>query len=176
MSTLQIIFLVLFLFLIVVLKNLNIKIYQIVNLIITILIFLFLYCIPLICTKIFGILCNYYDLQLSSYAFAVWYFIIYIIVSFLRFILLFSVTLYILYKKNVKFLILKRYNLIILLTTLILDSIIYNFFVQKGLIYSLSQNNVILYSLFYSVTIVYLPILVACGFMSFADFINNRKN
>ena len=175
MNTLYFIFFILFLFLIIVLKKLNIKKYHIVN-IITILIFLFLYCMPLICIKIFVIFCNYYDSQLSSYAFAVWYFIIYIVISIARFILLFGIALYGLYKAKDKVLIFRKYNSIILLSTLILDFIIYKFFVQNGIIYDLSQNNIILYGLFYSITVIYLPILTACSFISFVDFIKNRKS
>ena len=161
-------------FCIVILKKMNIKRHQILNVITTILILLFLYYIPLVCIKIFEIFCNYYDSQLSGYAFAVWYFIIYICVSLLRFILLFVVTFYGLYKQNTKCIFLKKHNLVILLITLIIDFIIYNFIVPKSIIYSLSQNNVILYTLFYSVTIIYLPILSAFVFNDLIIFVKSK--
>jgi len=174
MSTLHFIFLILFLFLVLVLKKMNIKIYQILNFITTILILLFLYYIPLVCIKIFEIFCNYYDPQLSGYAFAVWYFIIYIGVSLLRFILLLVVTFYGLYKQNTKCIFLEKHNLVILLITLIIDIIIYNFIVPKSILYSLSQNNVILYILFYSVTMLYLPIFSAFVFNNLIIFAKSK--
>ena len=164
MSALCFIFLILFLFLVAILKKFDIKIYQMVSFIITILIFLFLYYAPIVFIKMFEIACDHYVPQLSGYAYAVWYFIIYICVSIVRFVLLFTVTLYGLYKQKIKWAFLKKYNLIILLITLILDYIIYNFVVQKGISYALSQNNVVFYGLFYSVTIIYLPVLLASLF------------
>jgi hypothetical protein len=161
-------------FCIVILKKMNIKRHQILNVITTILILLFLYYIPLVCIKIFEIFCNCYDPQLSGYAFAVWYFIIYICVSLLRFIILFIVTFYGVYKQNTKCIFLKKHNLVILLITLIIDFIIYNFIVPKSILYSLSQNNVILYTLFYSVTIIYLPILSAFVFNDLIIFVKSK--
>lgn len=176
MSTLYFIFLILFLFLVLALKKMNIKIYQIVNFVINTLIFSFLYSIPIICIKIFSIFCNYYDPQLSGYAFAVWYFIIYICVSIARFILLFGIALHGFCKANAKWSLIKKYNLIIFLSIIILDYFIFNFFVQKGFFYNLAQNNVILYGLFYSVTILYLPISIAIIFKYFIEFIKNKTN
>ena len=175
MNTLYFLFLILFLSFIVVVKKLNIKKQQIISFTITILIFMFLYFLPIICIKVFSIFCDYYEPQLSSYAFVVWYFIIYISVALIRFVLSFCIALYILFKTNTISLILKKYNLIILLIALILDFIIYNIGVQNGIVFNLSHNNAILYSLFYSITIIYLPILTAFSFMSFVDFIKNRK-
>ena len=161
-------------FCIVIFKKMNIKIYQIKIFIISILAFLSLYFIPLVCIKIFEIFCNCYDPQLSGYAFAVWYFIIYICVSILRFIILFIVTFYGVYKQNTKCIFLKKHNLVILLITLIIDFIIYNFIVPKSILYSLSQNNVILYTLLYSVTIIYLPILSAFVFNDLIIFVKSK--
>ena len=59
---------------------------------------------------------------------------------------------------------------------IILDYFIFNFFVQKGFFYNLAQNNVILYGLFYSVTILYLPISIAIIFKYFIEFIKNKTN
>ncbi len=176
MSTLYFIFLILFLFLVLALKKMSIKTYQMVNFVITTLIFSFLYFIPIICIKIFIIFCNYYEPQLSSYAFAVWYFIIYICVSIIRFILLFGIALHGFCMANAKWSLVKKYNLIICLSIILLDFFIYNFFVQKGFLYNLSQNNVILYVLLYSVTILYLPILIAIVLKYFIEFIKNKTN
>ena len=171
MSTLYFIFLILFLFFIIALRKMNIKKHQIVIFIVTILIFLFLYFMPLISIKIFAIFCNYYDPQLSGYAFAAWYFIIYTCISIARFILLFGIALHEFCKANAKWFIFKKYNLVIFLFIILLDFIIYKFVVQKGILYNLSQNNILLYCIFYSLSILYIPILLANFTKYFIDFV-----
>lgn len=169
MSTLYFIFLILFLFFIITLRK--IKKHQIVTFIVTILTFLFLYFMPLLCVKIFAIFCNYYDPQLSGYAYAVWYFIIYACISIARFILLFGIALHEFCKANTKWFIFKKYSFMTCLFIILSDFIIYKFFVQKAILYNLSQNNVFLYFIFYSLSILYIPILLANFTKYFIDFI-----
>lgn len=171
MSTLYFIFLILFFYFIIALRKMNIKKHQIATFIVTILIFLFLYYMPLICIKIFTIFCNYYEPQLSGYVFAVWYFIIYAWISIARFILLFGIALHEFCKANAKLFMFKKYNLVIFLFIVLLDFIIYKYFVQKGILYNLSQNNVLLYCIFYSLSILYIPILLANSTKYFIDFV-----
>ena len=138
--------------------------------------FIVLYLVPHIAFMFFNIFVNKNFQKMDAYEYSILALFIYILFYIIRFIICSIVSILILLSNNFIKIVIKKYNIVILLVLLMLDTIVYKFLLKNISVLSFISGDIISFLLI-SVSVVYIPFFFTSIFIdNFFDHVKQKES